>query len=101
VLAFPNERVIPTTSGKDISYLSIVQAGEYYTSLAKFLLQASQRVDVNLTPDTEKLSIFNHLLQVSNGRRGFFKVVCAVKNVLEFLKCFYGKIYETSQPLFE
>jgi hypothetical protein len=38
MLILPDERIVATTRCKDVSYLSIVQAGKYYATLAELFL---------------------------------------------------------------
>jgi hypothetical protein len=58
---FPNQRVVTPASGEHVANLSIVEAGEYYTSFAEFLLETPKRIDVDFVAHIKAFCVINHV----------------------------------------
>lgn len=91
-----DQLIISATSSENFLDLFVVQAREKDTSGVEGLLQAVERIDVDLSSHAQALTILNNFFEMSDGRRGSLVHLAALKKSLELGKCLVGSVYFAS-----
>jgi hypothetical protein len=91
-----DQLIISATGSENFLDFFVVQAREEDTSREEGLLQAIERIDVDLSSHAQALTILNNFFEMSDSRRGSLVHLAALEESLELGKCLIGCVYLSS-----